>query len=181
MTLLVGYFHQRNTQSVRQQLSVGIAHHKAGHIAALYGSGTGAYTNCLKLPVLNMGKQPAGKLRQAFDVGREVFRVKCSNFTFSLSGVQNKVQQFHAAHGNAEETAAYALRCVAGAVRLATENAMKAYPGLAVVFSGGVASNTMLRECLASLNPVFCPPQFSTDNAMGVAVLTHRMMEESHD
>ena len=127
---------------------------------------------------------PSGKhldllSRQA--VGREVFRVKCSDFTFSLSGVQNKVQQFHAAHGDPEETAAYALRCVAGAVRLATENAMKAYPGLEVVFSGGVASNTMLRECLAPLNPVFCPPQFSTDNAMGVAVLTHRMMEESHD
>ena len=127
---------------------------------------------------------PSGKhldllSRQA--VGREVFRVKCSDFTFSLSGVQNKVQQFHAAHGEAEETAAYALRCVAGAVRLATENAMKAYPGLEVVFSGGVASNTMLRECLAPLKPVFCPPQFSTDNAMGVAVLTHRMMEESYD
>ena len=127
---------------------------------------------------------PSGKhldqlSRQA--VGREAFRVKCSDFTFSLSGVQNKVQQFHAAHGKAEETAAYALRCVAGAVRLATENAMKAYPGLEVVFSGGVASNTMLRECLAPLNPVFCPPQFSTDNAMGVAVLTHRMMEESYD
>ena len=127
---------------------------------------------------------PSGKhldelSRQA--VGREVFRVKCRDFTFSLSGVQNKVQQFYDSHGKAEETAAYALRCVAGAVRLATENAMKAYPGLAVVFSGGVASNTMLRECLAPLNPVFCPPQFSTDNAMGVAVLTHRMMEESHD
>lgn len=127
---------------------------------------------------------PSGKhldtlSRQA--VGREVFRVRCSDCTFSLSGVQNKVQQFHASHGNAEETAAYALRCVAGAVRLATENAMKAYPGLAVVFSGGVASNTMLRECLAPLKPVFCPPQFSTDNAMGVAVLTYRMMEESHD
>ena len=127
---------------------------------------------------------PSGKhldqlSRQA--VGREVFRVKCSDCTFSLSGVQNKVQQFHASHGKAEETAAYALRCVAGAVHLATENAMKAYPGLEVVFSGGVASNTMLRECLAPLNPVFCPPQFSTDNAMGVAVLTHRMMEESYD
>ena len=127
---------------------------------------------------------PSGKhldqlSRQA--VGREVFRVKCRDFTFSLSGVQNKVQQFHDSHGKAEETAAYALRCVAGAVRLATENAMKAYPGLAVVFSGGVASNTMLRECLAPLNPIFCPPQFSTDNAMGVAVLTHRMLEESYD
>ena len=110
--------------------------------------------------------------------GREVFRVKCNDMTFSLSGVQNKVQQFHDAHGIPAETAAFALRCVAKAVYLATEQALKAYPGLRVVFSGGVASNSMLREVIAPLNPVFSQPQYSTDNAMGVAVLTHRAMEE---
>ena len=113
--------------------------------------------------------------RQA--VGTEVFRVKCCDMTFSLSGVQNKVQQFHAANSNPAETAAYALRCVAKAVYLATEQALKAYPGLRVVFSGGVASNSMLREIIAPLNPVFSQPQYSTDNAMGVAVLAHRMQE----
>ena len=47
-----------------------------------------------------------------------------------------------------------------------------------VVFSGGVASNSMLRELTATLHPVFAQPQFSTDNAMGVAVLTKRLTEE---
>ena len=103
---------------------------------------------------------------------KETFKVKCSNMEFSLSGVQNKVQQFHAVHENPAETAGFALRCVAKAVYLATEQALKAYPGLRVVFSGGVASNSMLREVLKPLNPIFSPPQFATDNAMGVAVLT---------
>ena len=121
---------------------------------------------------------PAGKhlddlSREA--VGREVFRVKCPDTVFSLSGVQNKVQQFHS--GNAAETAAYALRCVVYAVRKATENALKAYPGFEVVFSGGVASNSMLRSLTADLHPIFCAPRYSTDNAMGVAVLTHRLTE----
>ena len=92
--------------------------------------------------------------------------------------MQNKVQQFYEKCGDPAETAAYALRCVVYAVHKATENALKAYPGLEVVFSGGVASNSMLRELTKDLNPVFCPPQYSTDNAMGVAVLTHRMTEE---
>jgi len=109
---------------------------------------------------------------------KETFKVKCANMEFSLSGVQNKVQQFHAKHENSTETAAYALRCVAKAVYLATEQALKAYPGLRVVFSGGVASNTMLRDVIAPLNPVLSQPQFSTDNAMGVAVLAHRITEE---
>ena len=107
----------------------------------------------------------------------ETFKVKCADFRFSLSGVQNKVQQFHAAHNDPVETAAYALRCTALAVFQASQQAMKAYPGLRIVFSGGVASNTMLRERLAPLNPIFSPPQYSTDNAMGVAVLAYRSQE----
>ena len=107
-----------------------------------------------------------------------MFKVKCPEMEFSLSGVQNKVQQFHEANGIAAETAAYALRCVAKAVYLATEQALKAYPGLRVVFSGGVASNSMLREVIAPLNPIFSEPRYSTDNAMGVAVLTYRHTQE---
>lgn len=107
----------------------------------------------------------------------DVFRVKCQDSSFSLSGVQNKVQQFHSCHPEPAETAAYALRCVAGAVFTATQQALKTYPGLPVVFSGGVASNSMLRQKLAPLNPVFSQPQYSTDNAMGVAVLAHRISE----
>ena len=111
-------------------------------------------------------------------VMKDVFRVKCQDMYFSLSGVQNKVKQFHDKVRDPKETAAYALRCVSKAVYTATEQALKAYPGLQVVFSGGVASNSMLRSVLAPVNPVFSQPQYSTDNAMGVAVLTHRMMEK---
>ena len=121
---------------------------------------------------------PAGRHLDALSgeaQGREVFKVKCPEMEFSLSGVQNKVQQFH--KGDNAETAAYALRCVAYAVRKATENALKAYPGLEVVFSGGVASNSMLRQLTADLHPIYCAPQYSTDNAMGVAVLTKRLLE----
>ena len=123
---------------------------------------------------------PSGKHLDALCVtaqGREVFKVKCPGLEFSLSGVQNKVQQFHQQHDDAAETAAYSLRCVAWAVYKATENALKEYPGLEVVFSGGVASNSMLREVLAPLKPVFAEPRYSTDNAIGVAVLTKRMQE----
>ena len=124
---------------------------------------------------------PSGKHLDALSkdaVMTEVFKVKCPAMEFSLSGVQNKVQQFHDQHRNDAETAAYALRCVAQAVMLATKNALKQYPNYRVVFSGGVASNSMLRQVLKPLNPIFSQPQFSTDNAMGVAVLTHRLTQE---
>ena len=122
---------------------------------------------------------PSGKHLDALSATAEnndVFKVKCTDCEFSLSGVQNKVQQYHE-RNNGPETAAYALRCVSKAVYIATEQALKIYPGLPVVFSGGVASNTTLRNIVAPFDPVFAPPCYSTDNAMGVAILTHRTME----
>ena len=124
---------------------------------------------------------PAGKHLDVLSqdaVLTEVFKVKCQGVEFSLSGVQNKVQQFHEKHQNSTETAAYALRCVAEAVYMATENAQRKYDGLPVVFSGGVASNSMLRKRLEGMAPVLAQLQFSTDNAMGVAVLASRLMGE---
>ena len=107
----------------------------------------------------------------------DLFKVKCNGLEFSLSGVQNKVQQYFAATSDPAETAGYALRCIAYAVYQATNNALKECPGLPVVFSGGVASNSMLRQAMQPLDPVFSEPQYSTDNAMGVAVLAYRHQE----
>ena len=124
---------------------------------------------------------PSGKHLDALSreaTGSDMFKVKCQDLQFSLSGMQNKVQQYHEKYGASAQTAAYALRCIAGAVFRTTEQALKLYPGLRVVFSGGVASNSMLREVLSPLNPIFSEPQFATDNAMGVAVLARRLTEE---
>lgn len=126
---------------------------------------------------------PAGKhidtlSREAQD--KEVFSVKCPELYFSLSGVQNKVEQYYSKTQNPTETAAYALRCMAKAVCKATENARKQYPNIPVVFSGGVASNTLLRHETAKFSPIFSEPKYSTDNAMGVAILAHRALEESY-
>ncbi len=123
---------------------------------------------------------PAGKHIDALakDVqSSDVFRVKCNDAYFSLSGVQNKVQQYYENSQNAAQTAAYALRCVCYAVQRATNWAKEEYPGLPVVFSGGVASNSMLRQQMQAEDVIFAQSQFSTDNAMGVAVLAHRQQE----
>ncbi len=133
--------------------------------------------NLLSLPF------PSGKHLDSISSGcvtNDFFRVKCDGLQFSLSGVQNKVQQYYAACKNSAQTAAYALGSIANAVYTATENACKMYPGLPVVFSGGVASNSRLRATLAPLAPIFAQPKYSTDNAMGVAILADRAQEDDH-
>ena len=123
---------------------------------------------------------PSGKYLDVLSAQSErqdVFLVKCENSFFSLSGVQNKVQQYHEKNASPADMASFALRCIASAVFKATQQAIQQYPNCTVVFSGGVASNSMLRQVMQPLHPVFAEPQYSTDNAMGVAVLAHRMME----
>lgn len=108
----------------------------------------------------------------------EIFRVKCTDAEFSLSGLENKVQQYYASVPDPAEVAAYALRCVTDAVLRASQNAQNKCPGLPLVFSGGVASNSMLRKVMEPLSPVFAQPQYSTDNAIGVSILSFRLQEE---
>jgi len=102
----------------------------------------------------------------------EFFRVKTSELTFSLSGLENKVLQFHQSADAPEDVARYAVLSVCDVVMRTTLEAMRQYPGLPILFSGGVASNSLLREKCKELDSVFAQPAFSTDNAMGIAVLT---------
>lgn len=117
---------------------------------------------------------PAGRqLDQLSQEGEaKPFRVKTAELQFSFSGLENKIKEFYAAGGSREDTAAYAVSSVCSAVYRTTEDARKQYGDLPVIFSGGVASNSLLRKVCEPLGAVFAPPEYSTDNALGIAVLT---------
>lgn len=102
------------------------------------------------------------------------FAVKISNFTFSFSGMENKAKDMVAAGEPAADVARFIVATVARTIRRVTDQALEQYPGLPVLCSGGVASNSILREVMS--DAVFAPPVCSADNALGVAVLTHRAL-----
>ena len=121
---------------------------------------------------------PSGKALDALSQagGAPAFRVKVEESHFSLSGTQNQLQKLKTGGAGDADVAHAALSSVCRAVAGATEQALWKYPGLPVVCSGGVSSNSMLRREMARFGAVFGAPQYSTDNAMGVAVLG-RMLE----
>ena len=124
---------------------------------------------------------PAGKALDGLSAQAEKvkpFPVKVENCTFSLSGIENKVKQM-SEKGEAPETVArFALETVARAVVKATRQALERFPGLPVLCSGGVASNSLLRQVMErECGAIFAQPRFSTDNAMGTAILTWRALE----
>ena len=108
----------------------------------------------------------------------EFFKVKTSELAFSFSGLENKVSAFASGNHADQEIAAYAVQSVCDVIVRTTRDALGAYPGMPVVFSGGVASNSTLRKQCARFKPVFATPQLSTDNAMGIAILT--WLQEEH-
>ena len=124
---------------------------------------------------------PAGKgveklSRQAQK--REYYKVKVNGLTFSLSGMENKVRQMVQRGEEPAEIAWFAQETVCRVVQACTKAAMEQYPGLPVLCSGGVASNGRLKELLRqNCGALFAQPQFSTDNALGPAILTWRARE----
>ena len=98
--------------------------------------------------------------------------MKLHGLEFSFSGIQNKAEAFYAATNSPADTARFVMNCIVTCIADATRAALAEKPSLPVVFSGGVASNAMLRERMREFSPVFAEPQYSTDNAMGIAVLT---------
>ena len=119
-----------------------------------------------------------------FPSGRELDRLSCGaekkmfyapkadGMSFSLSGVEHKMHQLKDAGEAPEEIAYFAIASMIRAVHRATEAAKERYGDIPVLYSGGVASNSLLRQ----LTPdgIFAEPRYSTDNAMGTAILTMR-------
>ncbi len=104
-------------------------------------------------------------------------RVKLKDLTFSLSGMENQIKALVERGEEKASVARFAIDAVADVVLRATEEARARYPGLPVLCSGGVASNSRLRAVLTAMDgALFAEPRYSTDNAMGTAILTWRAL-----
>ena len=105
-------------------------------------------------------------------------RVKLKDLSFSLSGMENQVKALAEEGEKPANIARFAIDAISNVVWRTTREAQKRYPGLPVLCSGGVASNTQLRAGLISLcGALFAEPRYSTDNAMGTAILTWRAVQ----
>lgn len=124
---------------------------------------------------------PAGKALDELsqqDGSAMAFSVRLDGLTFSLSGMENQVKALAERGESPANIARFTLGTVAGVVLRATQEAQRKYPGLPVLCSGGVASNTRLRAVLTEeCGAVFAQPKYSADNAMGTAILTWRALK----
>ncbi|MCI2046679.1 MAG: glycoprotease [Faecalibacterium sp.] len=128
------------------------------------------------------------KLGFSFPAGAEVSRYaadcaepvrgKCTvrGMACSLSGLENQCNALLSAGKSPSYVCKYCLCCVGETVVRMAKAAMQAYPGLPVICAGGVMSSDIIRGYVQQRLPgtYFVPGKFSSDNAIGVALLAAR-------
>lgn len=89
-----------------------------------------------------------------------------------LSGVENKCDNMLKNGESSENTAKYCLDFIAETIIAMTGYAIEKYGQLPLVFAGGVMSDIIIRDRILEQFPLasFAEPQFSCDNAAGVAI-----------
>ncbi len=90
----------------------------------------------------------------------------------SLSGVENQCRAMKERSAPGEDIAAFCLQSILAALDGMAGALLKKFGNLPLVFAGGVASDGFLRRALQKkYGAFFAAPEFSADNAAGVAVL----------
>lgn len=91
----------------------------------------------------------------------------------SLSGLENQCGRLLAEGQSPAYVCRYCLVCVAETALRMVRAALEKEPGLPVVFAGGVMSSGIIREYVQRRLPGahFVPGRFSSDNAIGAAIL----------
>lgn len=114
------------------------------------------------LEQIAMGGQPQKTKRPIID----------SKGGCNLSGMENLIKKMLADGVSPADAALYTLNYLADVLSTLTDYAIKQTGNLPIVYSGGVLANRQIRTVLAKRpNTFFAQPEFSSDNAAGIAVL----------
>lgn len=124
-------------------------------------------------------KFPCGREMEGLLLGREIDRIKTrisvKGLWCNLSGLENLAAKVYRESGDKAYTSAYCFDFVADTLCKLTENLRGKYPDIPVVYAGGVMSNKRIGGRLAEYTETyFSEPEFSSDNAAGIALLCRR-------
>lgn len=95
----------------------------------------------------------------------------CGNEKINLSGFENKAKQMYENNASKEEISSYVYSVIVAAIDKMLEE--RDDTSLPVVFAGGVAGSKIVQSHASKVcNAYFAQPVLSSDNAVGIALLT---------
>ena len=114
----------------------------------------------------------------AGDIPHQRTRISVKGLECNLSGLENLAAKLYRESGDAALTSAYCFDFIADTLCALTTNAREQYGNVHVLFAGGVMSNSRIACYLKKLGNVsFARPEFSADNAAGIALMTKKRYE----
>ena len=100
-------------------------------------------------------------------------RIHVKNCVCNLSGAENLAVKLYKETQDPSLVSAYVLETIGETLSVLTLDLIKLYPDIPLLYAGGVMSNRILQKKLgARFTAFFSEPQFSADNAAGIALLT---------
>jgi N6-L-threonylcarbamoyladenine synthase len=92
-----------------------------------------------------------------------------------LSGLENLCKNMYNKGDSKEKIAFFCLKYIDATLTKMTEKLLEKYGDLTLLYSGGVMSDSIIRNTLETkFNGIFATPELSSDNAVGIAYLTFR-------
>ena len=118
---------------------------------------------------------PAGKyLEELALLSTAKFKIKptMKGSECCLSGIENKCRKMLDSGEKREDIALFCLKSIEAALCGMTDALIAEYGKLPLIYAGGVMSNKLIRKTMEEkYSGIFAMPEFSSDNAAGIAVL----------
>ena len=127
---------------------------------------------------------PCGREMESLISGRDIPCVKVKpcvrGLECNLSGLENLSRSLYERTGDKAAVSAFCFDFVADTLCKLTENLREVHGNVPIIYAGGVMSNKRIGARLAELeNTYFSAPEFSSDNAAGVALLCRKKYIDS--
>lgn len=118
-----------------------------------------------------LASQYIGKLPKA--------KICVNNGKCNLSGLENIAQKLYKETSDVSFVSAYVLNFVGETLFKLTKDIRENYQNIPILYAGGVMSNKYLQNKLSRFSDTyFATPEFSADNAAGIAYLTYKSYRE---
>ncbi len=125
---------------------------------------------------------PAGKeLDKLSQTGEYKDKIKPSmkGADCSISGLENKARQLYERGFSKEDIAFFTIKYLCETIDSMTAELKRQFGDIPFVFAGGVMSNTYIRRQISEkYGAYFASPELSSDNAVGIAVMTSLLNEK---
>ena len=93
----------------------------------------------------------------------------------NLSGLENLAEKLYRESEDKALVSAFCFDFIAETLKKLTDNLREQYGDIPVIYAGGVMSNRRIKARLQSFRgALFSEPEFSSDNAAGIALLCRR-------